>query len=61
MNEKIYQVAKIFFLFFFFPTIPSRGDKIIKIAKGSLKDLIFQIQPAGYSASPYSLHHFPLN
>lgn len=27
--------------------IPSRGDKIIKIAKGSLKDLIFRIQPWG--------------
>lgn len=39
--------------------IPSRGDKIIKIAKGRLKDLIFQIQPAGYSASPYSLHCLP--
>lgn len=43
----------------FSSVIPSRGDKIIKIAKGRLKDLIFQIHPAGSRASPYGLHHFP--
>lgn len=39
--------------------IPLRGDKVIKIAKGRLKDLIFQIHPAGSRASPCGLHQFP--
>jgi len=32
--------------------VSARGDKIIKVAKGSVQELISQVQPAGCGASP---------